>query len=377
METPPAEELLKKIQELEAGHAHLKEEMSKLMLSGGTTTTSSGTHLNMEHVQQSPVDETSGMESVSVFRHSSSLQRERINRNSLSPRGPALANFTDKQYLNILQSLGQSVHIFDFSGWIIYWNKTAETLFGYSASEAFGQDATELLTDAHNFNIANNILQRASKVTNKVRSRIRIGENSMDRESESSQFSDHRKTLRECSDEGEAKTGIKIVASKAEEWIGKKVSWPWKAIERDGPEVRTNSFVWPWLNNDHHEDEFGHRRNSDSGVKQENQAGEINRPEHSEALGSWSSSCNVNRTSSVSSCGSTSSSAILKADVDSDCLDYEISWEDLTIGEQVGQGSCGTVYHGLWYGSDVAVKVFSIQEYSDEVILSFRQEVIS
>ena len=34
MNTPPAEELLRKIQELEAGHAHLKEEMSKLMVSG-------------------------------------------------------------------------------------------------------------------------------------------------------------------------------------------------------------------------------------------------------------------------------------------------------------------------------------------------------
>jgi hypothetical protein len=29
--------------------------------------------------------------------------------------------FTDKQYLNILQSVGQSVHIFDHSGRIIYW----------------------------------------------------------------------------------------------------------------------------------------------------------------------------------------------------------------------------------------------------------------
>nr|ABK06414.1 flag-tagged protein kinase domain of putative mitogen-activated protein kinase kinase kinase [synthetic construct] len=57
-------------------------------------------------------------------------------------------------------------------------------------------------------------------------------------------------------------------------------------------------------------------------------------------------------------------------------LEYEILWDDLTIGEQVGQGSCGTVYHGLWFGSDVAVKVFSKQEYSAEVIESFKQEVL-
>ncbi|XP_077243413.1 serine/threonine-protein kinase CTR1-like isoform X3 [Tasmannia lanceolata] len=36
------------------------------------------------------------------------------------------------------------------------------------------------------------------------------------------------------------------------------------------------------------------------------------------------------------------------------------------------EGSCGTVYHGLWCGSDVAIKVFSKQEYPDEVSLMKR-----
>ncbi|KAG0472082.1 hypothetical protein HPP92_016628 [Vanilla planifolia] len=94
---------------------------------------------------------------------------------------------------------------------------------------------------------------------------------------------------------------------------------------------------------------------------------ETNWPGNNEPSGSLSS-FNVGSTSSVSSSGSTSSSVQHKLDVETDCLDYEILWEDLTIG------SCGTVYHALWHGSDVAVKVFSKQEYSDEVILSFRQE---
>ncbi|KAF7032276.1 hypothetical protein CFC21_043468 [Triticum aestivum] len=38
-------------------------------------------------------------------------------------------------------------------------------------------------------------------------------------------------------------------------------------------------------------------------------------------------------------------------------------------------GCCGTVYHALWHGSDVAAKVFSKQEYSEEMINTFRQEV--
>ena len=57
----------------------------------------------------------------------------------------------------------------------------------------------------------------------------------------------------------------------------------------------------------------------------------------SDLSGSWSS-FNVNSTSSASSCGSTSST-VNKVDLDTDCFDYEILWEDLTIGEQIGQGN--------------------------------------
>ncbi|CAM8988188.1 unnamed protein product [Rhodiola kirilowii] len=97
------------------------------------------------------------------------------------------------------------------------------------------------------------------------------------------------------------------------------------------------------------------------------------KPTNMEATGSWSS-FNVNSTSSASSCGS-SNSTVNRVDLESDCLDYKILWEDLTIGDHIGQGSCGSVYHAQWYGSDVAVKVFARQEYTDDTIFSFRQEV--
>jgi len=80
METPPVEELLRKIQELEAGHAHLKEEISTMM------------HSKPKTQNEKPLF-SSG--------HSSSL--------------------TDEQYLNILQSMGQSVHIVDVDYRLIYW----------------------------------------------------------------------------------------------------------------------------------------------------------------------------------------------------------------------------------------------------------------
>ncbi|KAJ4956765.1 hypothetical protein NE237_013548 [Protea cynaroides] len=535
MDTPPTEELLKKIQELETGHAHLKQEMSKLLLSSGGTRTSTGTDGKSAHRHQrshsvsperwrksggggSEAASASFRKSSLSFRHSSPLQRGSSSRGAPSPK-PASSiavNFTDKQFLNILQSMGQSVHIFDLNGRIIYWNRTAEQLYGYSASEALGQDAIELLTDSRDFEVASNIVHRitmgeswtgqfpvknklgerflaivtntpfydddgtlvgiisvsndsrsfqemrhpspleadagfsrssssptdrkptldyqqplqvafaskisnlAAKVTNKVKSRIRTGEISMERENGSgdSQYSDHGlldavisdhkedptssgastprgdappspfgvflqatadekssgRSSKDSGDEGVGKSMIqKIMTAKAEAWISKKgMSWPWKGNERDGLDARTTRFVWPWVNHDQ-ENDLGHQKKTDSGAKPEIQVGESNRL-NNEASGSWSS-FNVNSTSSVSSSGSTSSSAVHKLDMDSDCLDHEILWEDLTIGEMIGQGSCGTVYHGLWYGSDVAVKVFSKEEYSEEVILSFKQEV--
>ncbi|KAF7145092.1 hypothetical protein RHSIM_Rhsim04G0239200 [Rhododendron simsii] len=533
---PPAEELLKKIQELEAGHAHLKHEMSKLLISTDQQK-SAPAHQQRSH-SVSPqrlrrrVGGGEGATAVlkkgsASFRNSSPLQRESRSGVALSSGGgggggcgPAAVGFNDRQYLNILQSMGQSVHIFDLNLRIIYWNHTAEQLYGHSTAEALGQDAIELLTDVRDYAVVNDIIQRvtmgeswagqlpvmnkrgdrfvvlatyspfydddgalvgiicvssdsrpfqdrrddfpgtqhtegglsfsrprsiasaklgldpqqplqvaiaskisnlASKVSNKVKSKMRTGESNMDREGGSGDghysdhgfsdaaLSDHRedanssgastprgdippspfgglsqvahdehspgKLSRDSGDESEGKPGIhKIISSKAEAWIGKKgLSWPWKGNEHEGVEAKNIRFVWPWSNNDH-ENDFGHLKSSFSGVKQDSQVGESNRPTHNEASGSWSSSFNVNSTSSASSCGSTSSSAVNRVDMDTDSLDYEILWEDLTIGEQIGQGSCGTVYHALWFGSDVAVKVFSRQEYSEDVIYSFRQE---
>ncbi|GMJ08367.1 hypothetical protein like AT5G49470 [Hibiscus trionum] len=526
METPPAEELLRKIQELEAGHANLKQEMSKLKQSGAGK--SKPDHIRQRSHSTSPqrrrfpgnsaaatATAVARKKSSGSFRHSSPLQRESRSfdtgngggAGNTGNTGPAAVNFTNSQYLNILQSMGQSVHIFDLGGRVIYWNRTAEKLYGYSAAEALGQDAVELLIDPRDFSMANNIVHRvmmgeswagqfpvknkmgerflalatntpfydddgslvgiicvssdsrpfqvafsaerqpkedstknavsaklgldpqqplqvaiaskitnlASKVSNKVKSKIRTGDNCVNLEGGSGDshhsdhgfsdaaHSDHKedatssaastprgdihpsafgvfspfeekppvKTSRESGDDSEGKPAIQKIMT----LMGKKgISWPWKGNDREGSEARTARFVWPWLGNGQENETF-QPKCPYSSSKPEGHGNEGNRPVNNEASGSWSSSVNVNSTSSASSCGSTSSSAVNRVDMDTDCLDYEILWEDLTIGEQIGQGSCGTVYHALWYGSDVAVKVFSKQEYSDDVIHAFRQEV--
>ncbi|KAL8216789.1 hypothetical protein R6Q57_023626 [Mikania cordata] len=534
-EIPPTEELLKKIQDLEESHAHLKQEMSKLKISNDhqKSDRQRSNSVSPCRPRRRNIGGAGGffeggavaafkMGSAS-FRHSSPLRREtrsvdvsysNNNKHGSSAMsggsanehggatvgesggicGPSAVKLTETHYLNILQSIGQAVHIFDLNGHIIYWNHTAEDLYGYTAAEALGRSPNELLVEPEDYLLADAILKKtikgecwsglfpirnnrgekfvvmvtntpfrdengtligvicvssdtrpyremtpvgnvsaprriasaklgldpqqplqtaiaskisslASKVSNKVKSKLKTGENFTDHDggSGNGHYSendvnapDHKedgyssgastprgdlpqspfkdqitgKPSTGSGDESENKPGIhKMLSSKAEAWMGKKgITWPWKGNEREG-NSKTGRFGLHWLNNDDQEQEAGQQTGSS---KVESQQWENNN--RNEASGSWSS-FNVNSNSSASSCGSTNSSALNKVDMEIDNLDYEILWEDLLIGEQIGQGSCGTVYHALWYGSDVAVKVFSRQEYSDDVILSFRQEV--
>ncbi|KAK1367013.1 Serine/threonine-protein kinase CTR1 [Heracleum sosnowskyi] len=53
----------------------------------------------------------------------------------------------------------------------------------------------------------------------------------------------------------------------------------------------------------------------------------------------------------------------------------EISWDELHIKERIGAGSFGTVHRAEWHGSDVAVKVLSVQDFSDDQLKEFLREV--
>ncbi|CAN8255618.1 unnamed protein product [Cochlearia groenlandica] len=533
MANPPAEELLKKIRELEESQEHLKREMSKLKVSAEIKQRSHSVSPQRSLRRRNyngdgdPIWRKSGTAS---FRHASPLRKESRGGGGGGGVGQSSAagKFTDKQYLNILQSMAQAVHVFDLNGHIIFWNSMAEKLYGFSPAEALGKDPIDILVDVQDASVAQNITRRcghgeswtgefpvknkagerfsvvttmspfydddgsligiicitndsalfqdprvspvktsgqdgetsfsraasklgldskeavvsklgldpqqpiqvaiaskisnlASKVGNKVRSKMQAGDNNAEHleggsgdshQSDQGFFdaaladrredattsgastprgdfiqspfgvflrSDAKSSSRLSRDSNDENCGNSVfpttLSSKAEDWMVKKgLSWPWKGNEQEGLDGKRAHSVWPWVHNDK-EKEQAHQSNSFHGLKSESQASESNKVANHEAMGSWSSSVNVNSTSSVSSCGSTCSSVMNTVDTDSDCLDYEILWEDLTIAEQIGQGSCGTVYHGLWFGSDVAVKVFSKQEYSEEIITSFRQEV--
>ncbi|KAK9160983.1 hypothetical protein Syun_007324 [Stephania yunnanensis] len=58
-----------------------------------------------------------------------------------------------------------------------------------------------------------------------------------------------------------------------------------------------------------------------------------------------------------------------------DVGECEILWEDLVIGERIGLGSYGEVYHADWNGTEVAVKKFLDQDFYGDALDEFRREV--
>ncbi|WCJ26183.1 PAS domain-containing protein tyrosine kinase family protein [Euphorbia peplus] len=55
-------------------------------------------------------------------------------------------------------------------------------------------------------------------------------------------------------------------------------------------------------------------------------------------------------------------------------VDCEIQWDELMLGEDIGQGSFAVVYRGMWNGSDVAVKLYFDNEYKEETLKDYKKE---
>ncbi|TYI38959.1 hypothetical protein ES332_A02G066000v1 [Gossypium tomentosum] len=508
MKTPLGEELLRKIQELEVEHAYLMREMSSLKQSCGESIHDSTCQGSRRTSPQRPLflgdaAAAAGSGSVRLPLRIESGSCGTTNggggdagRTRTGNSRTAAANLTNSQYLNILQSMGQSIYIYDLRGRVFFWNRGAEKLYGYLEAEALGQNIIKLVCHPKDFGFAVNIVQRvtigeswtglfpiknrlgenifvvatvtpfydekgsvvgitsvtcdsrpfketkfefsaesqpkgdssaftrsknaisiklgldpqqplqaaivskisnlASKVSNKVKSRIRTGENRVDPydHKEDATYSgvctpkgdmwppshdvlypfDKVSTVMNSIDFGDKNEG-KPAIQKFTSFIAKTgISLPWKGNSPEESEAKTTHSIRPCEGNDQQNETFL-LKGPYLGKKLEDHINEYDSPINNEASGFSSSSANVNSTSSTSSSGSTGGSPVIRVDMDTDCVDYEILWEELTIGEQIGQGSCGTVYHGLWYASDVAVKVFPNLEYSDDVIHSFRQEV--
>ncbi|XP_038972097.1 tyrosine-protein kinase Fer [Phoenix dactylifera] len=56
-------------------------------------------------------------------------------------------------------------------------------------------------------------------------------------------------------------------------------------------------------------------------------------------------------------------------------VDCDIQWEDLLLGEEIGEGSYAIVYRGVWNGSDVAIKLYLQKDYHEGALLDFKEEI--
>ncbi|KAK9058911.1 hypothetical protein SSX86_023759 [Deinandra increscens subsp. villosa] len=297
-----------------------------------------------------------------------------------------------------LESMGQAVHVFDRQYRIRFWNRLAEEIYGVSAAEVFGKTPTEVLVDPKDAVLADYLLERTvsgESWSGEFPVRNKRGETFLilctntpfrDENGRSiggicmfteSRHYHHRpsitsnlavsKVLTSTEDDdgasprghiGPSPFGAAVsLSSSEEEWTGDKqqtasgLAWPWK-------------WKWKWKQRKWNGNEdvvaklfhFGWQRLH---VNQEHQQQQQSR----RRLLTWEKQ------------QPTITNKTLTADIHS-LQDDEIIWDHLITKRLIGQGSCGTVYHGSWHGSDVAIKLFTYQQsFSDDTMVLFKQEV--
>ncbi|EEF51112.1 map3k delta-1 protein kinase, putative [Ricinus communis] len=79
---------------------------------------------------------------------------------------------------------------------------------------------------------------------------------------------------------------------------------------------------------------------------------------------------------SVGESSSSNGSSTSRGEKDSNSVvKCEIHWEELQLGEEIGQGSYGVVYRGIWNGSDVAVKLYFGNQFKEETVQDYKKEI--
>ncbi|RZC62244.1 hypothetical protein C5167_024008 [Papaver somniferum] len=370
----------KRIQELEAGDANLKESMSRSILHASTPGIrfESLSKVAEESKSANPRRMGTGVRSC-IHNEISSLNH---------PYNPPTGSigFTNKQYLNILQSMGQALHIVYQDGLIVYWNRAAERILWvlYSASEALGISKAGYIKYLppvpHYMMIVAPESFQETMVPDSLGTKPLKG-NSYPSSSwlcigglttTKPDFDPRHKPLKSITS-----WLIPKLISRSKNKVCPKMKTLETALSDHG--------VHPYLENICPRNPF--RNSSDD--KDASKTG-VYKMITSRVKGiswSWDSqqvsrslsySTNSDVTSSMRSRSTSSSrsSPHRKFYMETDYLNYDISLSNLTFGEQIVQGSCATVYHGLWCGTDVAIKVFLKFDYSDLLMQhSFRQEV--
>ncbi|XP_071688525.1 uncharacterized protein [Rutidosis leptorrhynchoides] len=433
--SPSAQELLKRILELEERHAQIKPEISKRMLSAAS--------------------------------HKQAISRQvYIKTHGGGFTEPLAMVLREHQYLNILQSLGQSVHIYDHNHRIFFWNHGAERIFGYSAEEVHGRSPLDFIIEPKNAQAAIFVIERALHgeswsgvfpIKNKHGERFLIivantpfrddnnriiGAMALCSDSRLYQVKEvgmgitvpttftyiqHLKT----STPSEISNSVKLKMETEDDYTddegGSDITDQSESNTRMGHislspfgvffSMDTNDHLTRILYGDTTENKLGRiykflltkvkalkgrkgislpwklsERNNES---LDAKLGQEPEPEPGPNINSTPAkqdhklSVNKNMENDKfeatrlwisqlpisSGNGSFESNDIVKFERKPESLEYEILWEDLFIRAWIGEGSLGTVYQGLLYGLDVVVKLFKYQEFSDDITISFKHEI--
>ncbi|MBA0797771.1 hypothetical protein Gohar_008434, partial [Gossypium harknessii] len=403
MKKPLGEELLRKIQELEVGHAYLMREMSSLRQSSGESIHDSTRRGSRRTSPQRPLF----LGDAAAAAGSGSVRLPlRIESGSC---GTTNGGDSDAGRTRTGNSRTAAANLSNSQ------NRGAEKLYGYLEAEALGQNIIKLVCHPKDFGFAVNIVQRviigenedgsvvgitsvtcdsrpfqetkfefsaerqpkgnssaftrsknaisvklgldpqqplqaaiASKVSNKVKSRIRTGENRVDpydhkEDATSSGVCtpkgdmrppthgvlypfDNESTVMNSIDFGDENEG-KPAIQKFTTFIALTgISLPWKGNSQEESEAKTTHSIRPCEGNDQQNETFL-LKGPYLGKKLEDHINEHDSPINNEASGFSSSSANVNSTSSTRSSGSTGGSPVNRVHMDTDCVDYEILWE--------------------------------------------------
>ncbi|XP_024519968.1 probable serine/threonine-protein kinase SIS8 isoform X1 [Selaginella moellendorffii] len=411
MDAPVAEEvepgqcsssLQEEIRRLEERHTKLEREMKKILEERERVVKAlrlqqeeaSAGHVRRSMSMSPPPKNSSGPRRTSSEKLSDKDLRAALDLKSLS--------MAEDRYNDILQSMGQAVYMFTTSSEVTYWNRMAERLYGWSAAEAIGRDLIELLID-----------KSAVESATKILSRLYVGESWVGQFSlkkKSGEIFPAMMTNTPFYDNDGKLVGVICVSSDARPFMKSRDfaqadSWqiPFAAtfsslatkilthLRGNAMEVnpaaaggsssgedltqasrvfaglrsRSGSWtgrLWPWSNT---EAELA----SAAAVLRKDEH------EHPEAPASNQPIVSMDVNSSMSSTGTASSSSSRHVWDDLESPEYEITWESLSLHDQIGQGSCATVHRGTWCGLDVAVKVFHELQYNESGMEDFRKEV--
>ncbi|XP_019155902.1 PREDICTED: serine/threonine-protein kinase EDR1 [Ipomoea nil] len=300
------------------------------------------------------------------------------------------AFFHGSPYKNVLEYMGNAVHVSrPATDEIIYWNRSAEKLYGYKDDEAIGKSGTELLIDREHQEWVASISRSGKPWSGQIPCKKRSGQSFMAMVTKNPLYEDEelvgvitvssdaalfnsirlRNNLRSY-DNGQAGI-IRTIYPKRFQWR------PCPFIAPSVSNLATKVFSMK------HGDEACSNEPAAKVLSKLNIAGMVKLGKNKFGKNNQPNGCSSASIEVDEICSPETSQAVNNGNTQGETepepnriiAKYEINWEDIRLKEEIGQGSFANVYRGIWNGSDVAVKVYFGNEYSERTLLDYKKEI--